>query len=158
MSKPRSKSTAHWIATTILCRQCYRRVPESEVQRDFLCRACHQEALIFPAGESNRARRRHKFFSPTVLARIPRLRGTLDTPLAEIVIYLHYFVGNSDWYVAELDPATGLAFGYADLGMGTPDWGYFDLVELEKTVVNGLFVIERELQFTPKKARELGIA
>jgi len=31
-------------------------------------------------------------------------------------------------------------------------------VELEKTVAHRLFVIERDLHFTPKKARELGIA
>jgi ribosomal protein L40E len=158
MSKPRSKSTAKWIATTILCRQCYARVPESEVQNDFLCRACHQEAMIFPAGELNRARRGHKFMPGALLPRIPGLYETEATPLAEKVMYIHYFVAGCDWYVAELDHETGLAFGYADLGMGCPEWGYFDLAELERTVAHELFVIERDLHFTPKKARELGLA
>jgi len=158
MTTARSKSTAQWVQTTIRCRQCYARVPEAEVQSDFLCRACHQAATIFPNGESNRARRGHKFMPGALLARIPGLYETEATPLAEKVLCIHYFVAGCDWYVAELDHETGLAFGYADLGMGCPEWGYFDLVELEKTVAHKLFVIERDLHFTPKKARELGLA
>ena len=47
----------------------------------------------------------------------------------------------------------GLAFGHADLGTGFPEWGYFDLVEMEKTIVQELFVIERELHFTSNTAK-----
>jgi len=42
--------------------------------------------------------------------------------------------------------------------MGFPEWGYFDLVEMEKTVAHELLVIERDIHFTPQKAKELGIA
>ncbi len=49
-----NESTAKWIQSTIQCRQCYNRVPQSEVQSDFRCRACHQVTAIFPNGESNR--------------------------------------------------------------------------------------------------------
>jgi len=113
---------------------------------------------IFPNGESNRARRGHEFVPKALLARTPGLYETEDTPLAEKTLYAHYFVGGCDWYVAELDHETGLAFGHADLGMGFPEWGYFDLAELERTVVHELFVIERDIHFTPQTAKELGLA
>jgi len=116
------------------------------------------KAEIFPNGESNRARRGHEFAPGALLALIPGLYETEDTPLAEKMLYAHYFVGGCDWYVAELDHETGLAFGHADLGMGFPEWGYFDLVEMERTVVHELFVIERDLHFTPQTAKEVGIA
>jgi len=44
--------------------------------------------------------------------------------------------------------------------MGFPEWGYFNLVEMEATVVNDWVVIERDVHFTPRTALELelGIA
>lgn len=36
------------------------------------------------------------------LARIPRMFETDDTPLEEKTIYLHFFFGDCDWFVAEL--------------------------------------------------------
>ena len=43
--------------------------------------------------------------------------------------YLHYFVGGSDFYFAELDKKTGEGFGYACLNGDTDnaEWGYLDL-------------------------------
>jgi hypothetical protein len=58
--------------------------------------------------------------------------------------------------VAELDPATGDAFGYADLGYG--EGGYFNLVEMKSTVASGWLVVERDMAFCPATAREVGIA
>ena len=34
------------------------------------------------------------------LARIPRLYDSENTPLQEKQIYLHFFIGGCDWYVA----------------------------------------------------------
>jgi hypothetical protein len=93
-----------------------------------------------------------------MLYTIPRLYASEDQPIAEKMLHAHYFVGGCNWYVAELDPETGQAFGYADLGMGFPEWGYFDLVEMEHIVVKGWIVIERDLDFTPTATRELGLA
>jgi len=150
-----NESTAKWIQSTIQCRQCYNRVPQSEVQSDFRCRACHRVTVIYPNGESNRARRGHEFVPGALLAGIPGLHDTEHTPLAQKMLHIHYFVGGCDWYVAELDHETGLAFGYADLGCG--EWGYFDLVEMEKTIAHGWLVIERDIHFRPRTAKELGI-
>ena len=153
-----NRSTANWIMNTIQCRHCYRRVAAREVGNDFLCRSCHAVATLFPTGERNRYRRGHDFITGAMLLKIPALYATEDTPLPEKTLYVHYFAGACDWYVCELDLTSGRAFGYADLGMGCPEWGYFDLREMEETVVHGWIVIERDLDFTPTTAGELGIA
>ena len=150
-----TRSTAKWIMNTIQCRRCCRRVDPAEVGNDFLCAGCHAHSVIFPNGEVNRRRRGHIFLTSDLLRTIPRLYATEDMPLQEKVLHAHYFVGGCDWYVAELDLETGDAFGYADLDCG--EWGYFNLVELEQTVVHGWLVVERGIHFSPTAARTLGI-
>jgi hypothetical protein len=151
-----NRSSAKWITETIQCRNCYERVPQTEVGKDFLCIACHQHKLLFPTGERFRQRRHYEFLTTQILRSVPALYATENVPLCEKMIHAHYFIGGCDWYLAELDPETGLAFGYADPGCG--EWGYFDLVEMEQTLVKGWMVIDRELGFVPKRVTELGIA
>lgn len=109
--------------------------------------------------EIQRRRRGHNFYPPkAVAARIPRLYGTEDVPLADKVIHLHYFTGSCDWWIAELDPETGEAFGFACLNgdRDTAEWGYASLPELEAVCVRkpmdlpGAFydiVVERDCHF-----------
>ena len=67
--------------------------------------------------ERHRTVRGHHFYPPAeVLARIPGLYGTEPVPTGDKTIWLHYFAGPCDWWVAEYDPASGDAFGYACLG------------------------------------------
>lgn len=99
--------------------------------------------------EVNSTRRGHKFVTKEMMTTIPDLYATEDTPMESKTLYAHYFLGGCDWYVAELDKATGEAFGHADLVMGFPEWGYFSLVELEATTFPLHQVVERELDFTP---------
>ena len=153
-----NRSTANWIMNTIQCRHCYRRVVPSEVGSDYLCCSFHALAQLFPAGERNRRRRGHDFLNATILRTIRVLYATEETPLAEKTIYSHYFVGACNWYVSDLHPITGQAFGDTDLGIGCPEWGNFDLVKMEEAVVNGWVAIERDLGFAPAKARDPGIA
>jgi len=49
----------------------------------------------------------------------------------EAIIYLHYFIGNCDWYIIEKDSEEEQlqAFGIADLGYG-PEYGYISIPEL----------------------------
>jgi hypothetical protein len=65
-------------------------------------------------------------------------------------------VSGCDWHLAELDPETDDAFGYADLRYG--EWGYFSLVEMESVLAHGWLVVERELDFRVTTAKQLGIA
>lgn len=146
-----NRSTATWIISTIQCRHCSARV--THVEDDFLCTPCHQLAELFPTGERNRRRRGHIFLSSTMLRTIPALYATEDTPLDVKRLHAHYFLGSHDWYIAELDPEAGRAFGYST--GGACEWGYMDLVEME-ALVAGWNVIERDLHFVPTTTQELG--
>lgn len=150
-----NRSTAKWIMSTIQCRRCYRRVDSSEVGSDFLCRSCHQLAELFPDGESNRRRQGHDFITASLLRSIPALYSTEDIPCPDKTLFVHYFFGEQDWYVAELDPDTGIAWAFCP---AFPyDWGYVNLVDME-AVVSAFGVIERDLDFAPTTARKLGSA
>jgi hypothetical protein len=50
-----------------------------------------------------------------LLDRIPRLYETEGKLLRDKLIYLHFFIGGCDWYVAEYD-GEDLFFGYAIIG------------------------------------------
>ena len=150
-----NRSTAKWIVSTIQCRSCFQRV--AHVESDFLCTPCHDHRQLFPSGESNARRRGHRFLTTDMLRSTPAPYATESVALANKRLVAHYFVGACDWYVVELDRATGDAFGHADLGLGFPEWGWFNLVELEQLLVNGLFVVERDLDFEPVTAAERGL-
>lgn len=81
---------------------------------------------------------------PEVLAAIPPLYATDDTPTADKLVYVRYFAGGCDWYLMELDPKEWLAFGWCDLGQGFAELGYFSLHELGGIQAAGLlrFVTE----------------
>jgi len=66
------------------------------------------------------------------LEKCPRLYETEDTPAGDKMIHLHYFVGGSDWWIAELDPEEGLAFGFACLNgdWQMAEWGYISIDEM----------------------------
>ena len=53
--------------------------------------------------------------SDAELSRMPRLYETENVPLSDKIIHQHYFIGGSDWYMAEYDPNDRLFFGYAVL-------------------------------------------
>lgn len=67
--------------------------------------------------------------------------------VADPIGYLHYFLGNMDWYITERDVDTDgagqvQAFGSANLGYGA-ELGYISIPEL---LENG---VELDLHFTP---------
>ncbi len=111
--------------------------------------------------ETQRRRRGHAFYPPTALAAtIPALYATEDMPCEAKTIHLHYFAGGCDWWIAEYDPATGRAFGYACLGdPSCAEWGYIDLPDLERvTVGGGLVIVERDLDWTPTSANKINLS
>ena len=61
------------------------------------------------------------------LAKIPRLYETEKVPLKEQLIWVHFFIGACDWYVAEYDEEENLFWGYAILNddLQMAEWGYF---------------------------------
>lgn len=95
------------------------------------------------------------------LAKMPKLYETEGTPLDEKLIYEHFFLGASDWLMAEYDPSDRLFFGYAILNadLDMSEWGYISFDELKEIKVplklNGIPVgyaeVERESGWHPKK-------
>jgi hypothetical protein len=82
------------------------------------------------------------------------------------MVCAHYFGPSQDWWVVELDRETGLAFGFADLGLFPQggEWGNFLLPELEELtlsisingrIVEGALVIERDCYWSFKRAGDI---
>jgi len=88
------------------------------------------------------------------LAKIPRLYETEDVNLKDKLIYLHFFIGGCDWYVAEFD-GEDLFWGYAILNndFDMAEWGYFSLLELKAISLHGIEIdCELEEYFPVRKA------
>jgi hypothetical protein len=106
--------------------------------------------------EPHRELRGHDFFPPAEeLAQVPVLYATDGLSLTEKQIVLHYFAAGCDWWVCEVDPRTGAAFGYVCLGDPyNAEWGYLDLNELCSTLMATTppVIVERDLSWTPKPA------
>jgi hypothetical protein len=65
------------------------------------------------------------------------------------IIYLHYFIGNCNWYITEKDSEKEQvqAFGLADLGYG-PEYGY---ISIEELLENG---VELDFHYKPRTVAE----
>ncbi len=65
------------------------------------------------------------------LSKIPRLYETESASLQEKFIHLHFFLGNSDWFVVEFD-GKDIFFGYVIFNgdYQNSEWGYFSFTEL----------------------------
>ncbi|WP_052707822.1 DUF2958 domain-containing protein [Streptomyces rubellomurinus] len=115
--------------------------------------------------EQNRRARGHEFYPPFAdLAKIPELYATEGQPVDQKICHLHYFTGGSDWYIAEVDPASGLAFGWARVNYSEGEWGYIHLVELEELYLTPAvrpgsvalpILVERDLHFAPTRAADI---
>nr|WP_226827400.1 DUF2958 domain-containing protein [Igneacidithiobacillus copahuensis] len=84
-----------------------------------------------------------------IIEKMPKLYAT-DGQKDRTIAFLHYFLGDAHWYVMELDKTEQhQAFGLADLGVGFPELGYFDL---RAVVAAGA---EMDYHFAPRTLREL---
>jgi len=92
------------------------------------------------------------------LAKIPKLYETENVPLAEKLIWLHFFIGGSDWYIAEYD-GDDLFWGYAILNGDyvNSEWGYISFSELKEIKIDGWLEIdcETEESWKIRKASEI---
>ena len=91
-----------------------------------------------------------------VLERIPKLYSTEETALKDKLIYEHFFIFSSDWYIAEYDPKEEIMFGFAILNEDyqNAEWGNIYYPELLELNVQG-FEIDRESDWQVKKASEI---
>jgi hypothetical protein len=71
----------------------------------------------------------------------------------DAIVYLHYFTGNSDWYITEKDVDGGVqqAFGFAILNgdKDNAELGYISIIEITQCGA------ELDLYFTPCPLREV---
>lgn len=81
------------------------------------------------------------------LDKIPRLYETEHTSTQDKVIHLHFFIGSSDWYVAEYD-GDDTFFGYVILNndLDCSEWGYFSFSELKAILIDGWCEVDCEIE------------
>lgn len=81
------------------------------------------------------------------LDKIPRLYATEKVPVPDKLIYLHFFIGSCDWYIAEYD-GDDTFFGYAILNgdLECAEWGYVSFAELKEVRVQGWCEVDCELE------------
>jgi hypothetical protein len=92
--------------------------------------------------------RGHRFVTKHIVSKTPALYATENEPIEEKAGRAKWFSPSLTWYMCELDPETGEAFGYVE-NLSEPafsEWGYFSLVELGEVFVKGICV-ERDLYY-----------
>jgi hypothetical protein len=107
--------------------------------------------------ENRRRERGHRFYpSTTELRTLPQLDTYAETEMQDITIWLHYFNAGSDWWIAEYDPANGIAWGYVRLNSWTEcaEWGSIPLPQLESLAGLGR-IVERDKFWKPRRVRDL---
>ncbi len=84
---------------------------------------------------------------------VPALYATEPIDTGDKIMYAHYSCAGGDWWVAEYDPDTGDAFGFAHLIEG--EWGDFNLRELRHLRLIDGGRVERDTAFTPTRFADL---
>lgn len=94
--------------------------------------------------------------TPEKLAEIPRLYANEKTSLKNTLIYLHFFIDGSDWYIAEYD-GDDIFWGYAILNgdQHNAEWGYISFSELKEIKIQGCIEIDNDLHWQVRKASEV---
>lgn len=92
----------------------------------------------------------HALMTEEMLERVPALYGQDNVPSADKEVHAAYIILGNDWtwYLTEYDKETGDAFGLV-VGF-EPEWGYFNLKELEELNAQRLI-----LEDFPKTFREI---
>lgn len=62
-------------------------------------------------------------------------------------------IGSATWYAFEYDPSTNCCFGYVK-GLGSDEYGYFSIEEMEEVSLPMGLKIERDLYFGEKRISE----
>ena len=83
-----------------------------------------------------------------IARKLPELYANDSKPSAEIKVPLKLFnpCGAATWYVTEMNPETGMMFGWADLGFGPgcAELGYISFNELKEIRLPFGLKIERD--------------
>lgn len=98
--------------------------------------------------------RGHQLLPANVAKTLPALYANKNTPdpVAQVKLFSPY--SEAVWFLTEYAPEEGLAFGWADLGMGCGELGYIDIGELASAQRGGLPLVERDLYWSPRPLSE----
>lgn len=99
---------------------------------------------------------RQKLLTAAIRKALPKLYAMEKTPVDDVIVQVRFFhpYGRGTWFITEFD-GEDMMFGAVDLGMGSIDFGYISLSELESLKgPGGVQAIERDAHFTPKPWRE----
>ena len=98
----------------------------------------------------------YNLMTDEMLERVPKLYDQEHTDLADTQVHAAYIIpfrSNWTWYMTEYDRETGDAFGLV-LGI-EPEWGYFNIHELEELNAQRLILEDFPKTFRELKDREL---
>lgn len=89
------------------------------------------------------------------LDQIPKLYETENIAIGDKLIYLHFFIFQSDWYIAEYD-GDDTFWGYAILNGDSEmaEWGYISFEELKSININAV-EIDCETNWRVKPTSEI---
>jgi hypothetical protein len=90
------------------------------------------------------------------LAKVPGLYETEHISIQDKIIYAHFFIGDSHWFLTEYDKQ-GLAFGFCILNgnFEMAEWGFFSMEELRTINIFGVFQVEYDVLWEPKSAKDV---
>jgi len=90
------------------------------------------------------------------LSKIPKLYETEGKKLADKKIHMHFFLADSDWYIAEYD-GEDTFYGFAILNGWTDaaEWGYINFSDLKNLKIPPGFEVDRDIHWKPVKASEI---
>jgi hypothetical protein len=90
------------------------------------------------------------------LLALPKIYETENTKTANKKIFIHFFMGGCDWYIAEYDKENKLFFGFSILNNDyqNAEWGYISFQEL-KELKHSFIEVDRDLFWGVKTASEV---
>ena len=90
------------------------------------------------------------------LAKIPPLYSQDGEHTWDKIVYAHFFLAGMDWFVTEYDRQDTF-FGFAILfpGSGMAGWGYVSFRELRELKAKGIFEVDFDGHWTPRKVSEI---
>ncbi len=80
------------------------------------------------------------------LDQVPRFYETDQFSIEDKLIFLHFFIGDCDWYVCEFNGEVFWGFAILNGDLRNAEWGYFSLAELQNIKVSNLIEVDCELE------------
>ncbi len=90
------------------------------------------------------------------LKNLPKLYSTDEIPLKEKLIQLHFYIGNTDFFIIEYD-GKNILWGFVILNGDTEmaEFGYIDYEEIKSIRANGWQEIECDLHWKIRPANQV---